>query len=129
MPDKRPCILVIEDSMHIRWLIRDIFASDNYTVIEAEDGRRGLQLSAAGSPDCIILDLIMPDIDGIAMLKCLRDSGSNIPVIVITAHVLESVRDQCLELGAAGFVNKPLTRAELRHAVEKVLGLQQKPCC
>jgi twitching motility two-component system response regulator PilH len=127
MSAKRPCILVIEDSAHIRWLIRDIFIADGFAVIEAEDGRRGLQLSADESPDCIILDLIMPDIDGIAMLKSLRDRGCETPVIIITAHAHESVRDQCLDLGAAGFVNKPLTRGELRNAVQKVLGFPPEP--
>jgi CheY-like chemotaxis protein len=121
-----PRILIIEDSAHIRLLIREILEADAFTVTEAEGGRQGLELAAKEKPDCIILDLIMPDVDGLNILKSLRERGSTIPVIVVTAHMQESVRRQCLELGASGFVHKPLTRAELRHAVNKVLKLPAK---
>jgi CheY-like chemotaxis protein len=115
-------ILVIEDSLHIRKLVRDILGIDGHTIIEAEDGSQGLQLAAAESPDCILLDLIMPGISGLNVLKDLHEGGSKIPVIIVTAHLQDSVHNQCLALGAAAFINKPFLKDELRHTVKKVLG-------
>lgn len=114
-------ILVIEDSLHIRKLIREILEPAGYTIMESEDGFQGLRLAAAESPDCIILDLIMPDITGLKILKDLYEGGSKIPVVVITAHIQDSVRKQCMEFGAAAFINKPFSRDELHHTVKNVL--------
>lgn len=114
-------ILIIEDSSYVRRLIREILEADSHTMLEAEDGLKGLKSAAAEAPECILLDLIMPGIDGLKILKILRQQGSKIPVIVITAHVRETIRKQCLALGAAAFIGKPPVEAELRDAVKKVL--------
>ncbi len=113
-------ILIIEDSANIRKLIRKILETDGYRVVEAENGAEGTRLVSSERPDCVILDLIMPDING---LKILRDSlrGSKIPVVIVTAHIQDSISEQCMELGAASVVNKPFTKDELRYAVKKAL--------
>jgi CheY-like chemotaxis protein len=114
-------ILIIEDSSQVRRLTREVLEADGHTILEAEDGLKGLKSVAAEAPECILLDLIMPDIDGLKILKILRQQGSKIPVIVITAHVRETIRKQCLAFGAAAFIGKPPIEAELRNAVKKVL--------
>ncbi len=113
-------ILIIEDSPNIRKLIRRILETDGYTVIEAESGAEGTRLVSSESPDCVILDLIMPDMTGMTILTESLD-GSKIPVVVVTAHIQDSVSDQCMKSGAAAVVSKPFTKDELLYAVKKAL--------
>lgn len=120
-------VLVIDDSLNTRRLIRDILERDGYTIWEAENGLAGLHMATTKTPDCILLDLIMPDIDGLRILRALHEQRSEIPVIVLTAHMQDAVRGQCLELGAAAFIPKPPNADELRHTVKKVLGPNEKP--
>lgn len=120
------CILVIEDSLHIRKLVRDILVTNGYMIIEAEDGLQGLQLAAAESPDCILLDLIMPGISGLNVLKELHEGKSKIPVIIVTSHLQDSVHKQCIDFGAAAFINKPFSKNELLNSVKKVLGSKEE---
>jgi len=122
-----PLILVIEDSLYTRREIRDILEGQGYTIIEAEDGVKGIRLATTEAPDCILLDLIMPDIDGIEILKLLHEQRPQIPVIVVSAHGQEAVRTQCLELGASACINKPPSADELRYTVQKVLVSRRKP--
>ena len=122
-----PLILVIEDSLHTRREIRDILEPEGYTIAEAENGVKGIQLATREAPDCILLDLIMPDIDGIKILRLLNEKRPHIPVIVVSAHSQEAVRTQCLELGASACINKPPSAEGLRYAVRKVLVSHRKP--
>lgn len=117
-------ILLIEDSSYMRSVIRSFLSPDGHELLEAETGYQGLQMIHELSPDCLILDLIIPDMDGLKVLKALRDLGSNIPVIVVTADIQESVRKQCMELGAKAFVNKPPKKEPLRNTVKTVLGIK-----
>lgn len=119
-------ILLIEDSSYMRSVIRSLLNSDGYEILEAENGVKGLQMIHERSPDCLILDLIIPDMDGLKVLKALNDQGSKIPVIVVTADIQESVRKQCLELGAKAFVNKPPKKEELRNIVRDILAIKQE---
>lgn len=114
-------ILIIDDSAYMRQTIRGILRNDGYEIREAEDGVKGLQEIKTHPPDCIILDLIMPGIDGFKILKVLSEERSRIPVVVVTADIQESVRRQCLELGAASFINKPPKEEELRAAIRNAL--------
>jgi CheY-like chemotaxis protein len=115
-------ILIIDDSSYMRRMIRGILNADGYEIFEAEEGLKGLQMAKTVAPDCILIDLIMPGVDGLKVLNVLHEEGSDIPVIVLTADIQESVRVQCLELGATAFINKPPKEAVLRDTVGKVLG-------
>ena len=88
----------------------------------AGNGRAGLEQVAARKPDCILTDLLMPELGGLELLETLREQGTAIPVIIITANIQESVRRRCLELGAAAVVNKPVRQEELLSALRKALG-------
>jgi CheY-like chemotaxis protein len=118
-------ILVIEDSVHMRMLIRDILEREGYMIVEAENGTQALQMVSTDVFDAIILDLIMPDISGLKILKYLKDRGSDCPVIIVTAHLQENVREHCLQLGAAAFINKPFSKDELRHEVKRLVDLRR----
>ena len=114
-------ILIIEDSSFTRKAIARMVKADGYEILEAVDGKDGLEKAVSNSPDCITLDLIMPEMEGIEVLKSLRERGLNIPVIVITADIQKDTRDQCLDLGATTILSKPPKKEELRSAIKSVL--------
>ncbi len=113
-------ILIIDDSPSTRKAIRKVVKDAGYDSIEAADGKEGL-IATAQKPDCILLDLIMPEVDGIEVLKALRNQNSEIPVIVLSADIQEIVREECLELGAKAFINKPMLRHDLHDTIKRVL--------
>jgi CheY-like chemotaxis protein len=120
-----PLILVIEDSSFMRNKICNILKRDSYEIIEADNGIKGLQTALERSPDCVLLDLIMPGMDGVKLLMTLRERGAGSPVIVVTADIQESTIKQCRELGAAAVVNKPPAEEELRNTVRRVLEMRK----
>ncbi len=116
-------ILVIEDSSFMRKKIAGILKRDGHEIIEADDGIKGLQIALERSPECILLDLIMPGMDGVKLLGTLRERGAGSPVVICTADIQESTTRQCRELGASAVVNKPPIEGELRDTVRRVLGM------
>jgi chemotaxis protein CheC len=119
-------ILTIDDSMFMRKKIISMLKEDGHEILEAEDGFKGLKMANSYKPDCILLDLIMPEMDGLKVLNALREGGSNIPVIIVTADIQETVQKRCLELGACAFINKPPKKDELRNALDKALPLKKE---
>lgn len=115
-------ILVIEDSAYQRRKIRRALAMEGYELLEAVNGYEGLEMIAANTPDCILVDLLMPEMDGLAVLQSLHSQGTNIPVIVLTADIQDGTRQRCMELGAAAFISKPLQEDELVNAIRQVIG-------
>lgn len=109
----------------MRTRIRDAVLKDGHTAMEASDGLTGLQMALTRSPDCIILDLIMPEMDGFRMLRTLHDKGIRIPVLVVTADIQVSVQKQCLALGATALLNKPPQEKELLAAVREALSTRR----
>lgn len=115
-------ILVVDDSLFARIRVRDMLSEGGYETFEAENGRHGLEQVAAGGPDLVLTDLLMPELDGVAFLAALRASGNRVPVIVLSADIQESKRQQCQDHGAAGFLAKPPQKAALLKLVGEVLG-------
>jgi CheY-like chemotaxis protein len=118
-------ILIIDDSSYMRSRIRGALNAEGYDILEAENGYKGLQMIREHSPNCIILDLILPEVNGLKILKALYDQKTEIPVVVVTADIQESVREQCLELGAKAFINKPPKEDELRNTIKNILDLKK----
>lgn len=102
-----------------RAFIREVVQEEGYEFIEAKDGIEGLQTITSQPPDCILMDLLMPKMNGLEFLKIIRDRGYNIPIIVLTADIQSRVRKQCMELGANGFIEKPPDRNELIKEIKK----------
>lgn len=101
-------ILVIDDSGFQRKIMRKIISSEGHDVAEAANGEEGVEQIAALKPDLITLDLVMPEFGGIDVLTKLKEMGNLIPVIVISADIQDSTKEECMDLGAAAFVNKPV---------------------
>jgi CheY-like chemotaxis protein len=118
--------LVVDDSAIIRKGVRKILGAKGYETIEAKNGNEALKMVEDHAPDCIILDLIMPEMGGIEVLKVLSKNKSKIPVIILTADIQDVVREECLELGAVAFLNKPILNEEMIGAINIAIGKKQE---
>lgn len=116
-----PLILVVDDSSFQRRVICDMVHDAGYETLEATDGQDGLEKIATDRPACTLVDLLMPRKGGLELLESLKDQGSSIPVIILMADIQESVRQQCLQLGAAAIVTKPVDAAALISAIGQAL--------
>jgi two-component system KDP operon response regulator KdpE len=118
-----PTILVIDDEMAMRRLLRASLSSNGYRLIEAETGQQGIAQAAASSPELILLDLGLPDLDGVVVTQRLRE-WSKTPIIVLSARGQEQDKIQVLDAGADDYLTKPFgvgellarVRVALRHA-------------
>jgi len=115
-------ILIIDDSRLARSKISRVLIDNGYDVSQAENGRDGINSIGDVHPDCVILDLLMPGMDGFQVLEELGEKGNTIPVIVLTADIQKTSRDRCVELGAMDFLNKPPDNDELLSVVARLTG-------
>jgi len=120
MPASRALILVVDDEPRMTRFIRMNLELDGYRVIEAHDGLEALDKVRTDLPDLVILDVMMPKLDGFETLKMLRQV-SNVPVIMLTVRSDEEDRVRGLELGADDYVTKPFGARELASRVKAVL--------
>lgn len=104
--------LVIDDEIQIRRLLRMALQSRDYTVHEAESGQLGLQAAVFQKPDVILLDLGLPDMDGVEVLKRLRE-WSQTPVLILSVRDQEAIKLAAFDAGADDYVTKPFSTAEL----------------
>jgi CheY-like chemotaxis protein len=114
-------ILIIDDSSYQRRLIRRFIEAKGHQIIEAVNGRDGLEMITTHTPDCVLLDLIMPEASGFDLLETLQQQNIKIPVVVITADVQTSTHRQCKELGAAAIINKPVDSEQLFEVIDQIL--------
>jgi two-component system alkaline phosphatase synthesis response regulator PhoP len=111
-------ILIIEDETGILMSLKDEFESQGYVVHAAEDGENGLELARKKKPDLIILDIMLPVLDGYDVCKRLRMEGDRTPIIMLTVKDKEVDKVLGLELGADDYVTKPFSFAELTARVK-----------
>ena len=123
-----PCrILVVDDEPAIRRFLRTSLTAQGYEIIDAENGHDALALLGRNRVDVIVLDLGLPDMDGVDVLHKIRNSGSNIPVIVLSSRTDEPGKVAALDFGADDYVTKPFgmdellarLRAALRHRLQQ----------
>ncbi|MCP4691509.1 MAG: response regulator [Desulfobacterales bacterium] len=114
-------ILIADDSFLQRRMLGNVIKDEGHEVIEAVNGKDALEKAGAESPDCMLLDLLMPEIDGFGVLDGLREKGLKIPVIIFSADIQDTTRAKCYEMGVAAFLNKPINDEVLRKTVRNVL--------
>jgi len=114
-------ILIIEDESNIRELISYNLAGNNYKVVEAEDGLQGFEMSLREKPDLILLDLMLPGKNGLDICKELRERGSKVPIIILTAKHDDIDKVMGLEFGADDYMTKPFSVHELMARIKAVL--------
>ena len=116
-----PSILTVDDSLMMRKFISIALTSQGYEVSEAADGGEALRMVRSSPPDCMVLDLLMPNVDGIEVLETLRRDNASFPVIVMTADIQESTEKKCINLGAFRVLNKPPRGDDLCSAIREAL--------
>ena len=115
-------ILVIEDNPDLAYGLRNNLEIEGYEVEVAKDGTRGLQRArAAPNPDLVVLDLMLPGMDGFRVLRALREAGHGMPVLILTARGEEADKVRGLRLGADDYVTKPFGVLELLARIEALL--------
>jgi two-component system response regulator ResD len=126
-------VLVVDDEPMVREVLARYLATEGFEVATAEDGQQALDMAAAQEPDLILLDLMLPKVDGYEVFERLRERGS-IPVIMLTARGEETDRIVGLDLGADDYVTKPFSPREVVSRVRAVLrragtpaGMTQEP--
>ncbi len=113
-------IMIIEDETGILMSLKDEFESQGYVVYTVEDGGTGLELAKEKKPDLIILDIMLPVLDGYEVCKRLRMEGDRTPIIMLTVKDKEVDKVLGLELGADDYVTKPFSFAELTARVKAI---------
>lgn len=108
----KPTVLVIDDEQQIRRLLRVCLEANGYKVAEAATGQEGITRAAQYPPDVVILDLGLPDLDGVTVLKRLRE-WSQVPVVVLSVREREEEKIAALDQGADDYVTKPFGTGEL----------------
>lgn len=131
MTEPRPTILLVEDEPEIRRFLRATLGAEGYRIVESPTGRRGTIDAATHKPDLAIVDLGLPDFDGLEVIRRIRE-WSGMPIVVLSARVHERSKIGALDAGADDYVTKPFAvgellarlRAALRHAVRAPSGGQ-----
>lgn len=114
-------VLLVEDNVDNRNIFVTILQHEGYIVVEAENGRRALELAGEQRPDIVVLDLGLPDMDGFEILRRLSEDFdlADMPVLVLTAHVGEEMERRAMALGARRFLTKPIPPRRLVEAVRE----------
>ena len=116
-------ILVIDDEPNVRTVLTMLLEEDGYAVVSAENGERGIALFDNGPGfDLVITDLKMAGVDGLSLLKHVRASGRDVPLVMITAYGSIEKAVEAMKCGAADFVTKPFNKDVIRHIVHKLMG-------
>ena len=119
-------ILVVDDEPDVLLLCRMNLEHAGHQVIEAPDGERGIQMAREHRPDAVILDLMLPNVDGYEVLRSLNEDPAGIDpaVVVLTAKARQEDRLRCLRGGADEFVTKPFSPGSLVDTVEQLLAME-----
>jgi len=114
-------VLIVEDDLKSLQLFRDLLQASGYTTIEATDGKKAVELAKAHKPDLILMDILMPVMDGFEATKILKADGETeyIPIIAITAYAIDDARFR--EAGCDGYINKPIDTREFLKKVAEYL--------
>lgn len=109
----RNTVLIVEDEQNIVDILSFNLSREGYDTLEAYDGKTGLQLALEQNPDLILLDLMLPELDGFGVCNALRKAGFSTPIIMLTAREEETDKVMGLELGADDYITKPFSMREL----------------
>lgn len=114
-------VLVVEDNEKNMKLLRDVLQATGYSTLEAPTGTRAVELATEHGPDLVLLDVQLPDIDGLEVLSRLRadERTASIPVLAVTAQAMQGDRERFLAAGFDGYFSKPVNVVELVATVRR----------
>jgi CheY-like chemotaxis protein len=121
--DATPVILLVEDSEDTALVVSDYLAFVGMDVISAVNGLEAVTKAGTASPDLILMDIQMPQMDGLEAIRRIRSSGGEkrVPIIAVTALAMPGDRERCMEAGADGYMSKPLSLQELVTTIRSML--------
>jgi len=114
-------VVVVEDNERNMKLFREVLESSGYRTLEAETGERAVALTTEHRPDLVLMDIHLPDIDGVEALRRLRanERTASVPVLALTAQAMEGDQERFLAAGFDGYLSKPVNIADLLDAVRR----------
>lgn len=116
-------ILIVDDAAFMRMMIKDILSKNGYNVVgEAENGAKAVEKFSELNPDLVIMDITMPEMDGIAAVKAIRGIDSNANIIMCSAMGQQAMVIESIQAGAKDFIVKPFQAERVIEAVSKVTG-------
>ena len=117
-------VLVIDDERNMRWVLERALQKAGYDVLTAERGELGLQLFARHRVDLVLLDLKMPGMDGLAVLRELRQRSTSVPILLLTAYATVPTAVEALQLGASDYLRKPFDLESILSQINRFLADQ-----
>jgi len=116
-------ILVVEDNEQNMYLITFILRNNGHEVIEARTGKEGIELAIKEKPDLIIMDIQLPDIDGLEATKKIRESEADgeIPILALTSYAMAGDKEKALQADCTGYIEKPINPETFMGEIEKYL--------
>lgn len=118
-----PKILIVDDSAFTRGIHTQIVKSEGFDTVEAPDGTAAVETFVREKPDLVLTDLLMPDMDGMEVVKKIREIDPAAKIVICSTDRQKYRKEEASRLGAVGFLNKPIDREELRETVRKALGV------
>ena len=116
-------ILIIDDENDLRDMMKEVLEGEGYQVFCASNGVVGIQLNAAMNPDVILLDLNMPAMDGIETLRNIRNTDSNVDVVILTGYGCPDTIRDAADLNVSEYLSKPFENKELLSIIGRAFGL------
>jgi len=115
-------ILLIEDNEDNAFLFRTLIATRDYQLIEARTGLQGVELAGKEELDLILMDIQLPDINGLEATRRIRDAqGEETPIIAVTSYAMTGDKERCLLAGCNGYIEKPINPQDFLHDIDKYL--------
>lgn len=119
-----PKVLIVDDTAFMRKLLRNILFSGGFDIVgEAENGKQAVELYKQLKPDLVMLDIVMPEMNGIETLKAIKQIDPNAKVIMCTAIGQEKIVKAAIKLGAKGYIVKPFQAQKVIEEAKRVLGM------
>jgi DNA-binding NtrC family response regulator len=124
----QPCVLVVDDEPLIRWSLAQTLGDSGYRVVEAGDAVSALRVFAsADAPEAVLLDIYLPDPDGLGVLSTMRAIAPRVPIILITAYGTADLRAEARQRGAFDVLDKPFEMGDLSLLVDRALSARPQP--
>ena len=118
-------ILIVEDDPKSMTLTRDLLKISGYETIQAFDGQQGVEMAKSAHPDLILMDIMMPKMDGLEATRIIKadEKTKHIPIIALTSYAMKGDREKTIEAGCDGYIAKPIDIKEVLKAIEHFLTL------
>lgn len=128
MQDGKIKVLIVEDNYMNKVLVKEILTLDGYAIVEARSGTEALKVMATDRPDIILMDLHLPEMDGITATRIIKSEERNrsIPILALTASAMKGEEEKILSKGFDGYVAKPIERKKLLDTISRSLNAKKE---